>query len=456
MSHTVFFSEWVEDLQWEDIPGEILQQTKRCLLDSIGCMAGGARTKPGKISSELASVWGGNPEATIIGGNQLVAARHAAFANATMANALDYDDTLQGHPGSTTFPTVMAAAEKWHSSGKEMLLAAIVGYELSVRAMGLMQPLIPRYRAMWDLGTLQAYGAAAAAAMLAGLDSKGIANAIGLITGTTVVPLPRKERYDGEGRSMLKSAYGWVADACIGAAELTLSGFSGPGHALDDNMGFWVIQPSEKLGLKDFSDQLGRKWAIEDVAFKPFMACRFIHPVLQGIEELLLRHKFEGNVVKKIEVGSFSLLSDEHHRIYRPVSGTDAQFSVPFTVAAMLSAGGISPESYSEDTLFDPEVLELADRVSVTVVDEFEDAFPGRLGARVRLEMCDGRVDEVVVENPRGSPDQPLTDEELLIKFQNLTHPLLDEKRTQKIRSLVESFEDLAEIRTFTCLLGEV
>lgn len=454
MSHTVLFSEWVENLQWEDIPGKIVQQTKRCFLDSIGCMVGGARSKPGRISAKLASDWGGNPEATIIGGIQPVAARHAAFANATMANALDFDDTLQGHPGSTTFPTVMAAAEKWHSSGKEMLMAAIVGYELSVRAMGLMQPMIPRYRAMWDLGTLQAYGAAAAAAKLAGLDFKGIANAIGLITGTTVVPLPRKERYEGEGRSMLKSAYGWVADSCIVASELTLAGFSGPGHALDDNMGFWEVQPSDKLGLKNLSDQLGRKWAIMDVAFKPFMACRFIHPVLQGIEELLLRTKIEGKEINKVEIGSFSLLADEHHSIYRPISGTDAQFSVPFTVAAMLSAGRLSPETYSEDTLFDPEVLELADRVHVTKMDEFEVAFPERLGARVRLELRDGRVEEIVIKNPKGAPDQPLTDDELILKFQNLTQPLIDENRIQKIRSLIENFEDLVEINTFTRLLG--
>ena len=334
-----------------------------------------------------------------------------------------------------------------------MLLAAVIGYELSVRAMGLMQPLIPRYRGMWDLGTLQAYGAAAAAAKLAGLDSKGIANAIGLITGTAVVPLPRKERYEGEGRSMLKSAYGWVSDACIVASELTLAGFSGPGHALDDNLGFWKVQASEKLGLKDFTDHLNQKWVMPALPLNPYMACRFIHPVLQGIEELMHGQKIEVKEIKKVEVGSFSLLSDEHHSIYRPVSETDAQFSVPFTVAAMLTAGGLSPESYSEDTLFNQELLKLADRVYITVVDEFDIAFPARLGARVRLERCDGQVDEVVVENPKGSPDQPLKERELQIKFRNLTEPLLGEKRTQKIQFIIENFEDLEEIITFTRLL---
>jgi len=125
-----------------------------------------------------------------------------------MANTLDYDDTLQGHPGSTTYPTMIAAVEKWNKSCKEMLIAAVICYKLSVSAMDLMQPIIHRYRSMWDLGTLQAYGSTAGVAKLAGLTDNGIANAIGIITGTTVNPLPCKERFPGDGRSMQKSAYG--------------------------------------------------------------------------------------------------------------------------------------------------------------------------------------------------------------------------------------------------------
>jgi 2-methylcitrate dehydratase PrpD len=453
MSETAAVARWIAELEWEDIPPEVIAQAKRCLIDFLACATGGACSEPGRISASRALHWGGPEEATVIGAQHRVAARHAAFANATMANALDFDDTLFGHPGATTFPAALAAAEKWKRSGKEFVLAVVVGYELSVRAMALLQPLIPRYQAMWDLGTLQAYGAVAAAARLAGCDAAGIANALGLLSGTTPLPLPRKQRYPGEGRSMLKSAYGWATDAAIVAVEMTEGGFSGPGHALDDNMGFWTVAPSDRLEVSSFSEKLGQSWAIMDVAFKPFMACRFIHPVLQGVEEILKQEPIAPEEVEQVEISSFSLLGDEHHYILEPVSGTDAQFSVPFTVAATLLSGGLTPDSYEAHTLRSPEVQALARQVVVNVDPEYEKAYPGRLGAHVRIIGRDGRTRESRIDDPRGTAEQPLTAEALDEKFRSLAEPLLGAGGTDELAVAAETIEELSSIESFTRLL---
>lgn len=453
MSETVVVSGWVADLRWEDLPTEVVKQAKRCLLDFLACSIGGAKSEPGHIVSDMAIRWQGRGESTVIGAPTMVPARHAAFANATMANALDYDDTLFGHPGATTFPAVLAAGEKWRRSGKEVLLAAVIGYELSVRTMALLVPLIPRYQAMWDLGTLQSWGATAAAARLAGLDAAGVANAVGLISGTAPVPLPRKQRYSGEGRSMLKSAYGWAADGAILATELTCQGFTGPGHVLDDNMGFWQTAPSDRLNIATFSDALGQSWAIQRVAFKPYMACRFIHPVLQAVEEILHQGPLPANSIEKVEVSSFSLLADEHHFIQRPVSGTDAQFSVPFTVAVMLRDGRLTPESYQSDMLRNPDVLQLVDRVEVKVESTFENAFPDKLGALVRVVQRGGTVFEARVDDPKGSDTQPLLDEELAEKFHSLAGPSLSHEYAKQIWSAVEKLEQLTSLEPLMELL---
>lgn len=453
MSETVAVSSWAADLQWKDLPAEVINQAKRCLLDFLACSIGGAKSEPGRIASDMAIQWEGRGESTVIGESTMVPARHAAFANATMANALDYDDTLFGHPGATTFPAVLAAGEKWRRSGKEVLLAATVGYELSVRTMALLEPLIPRYQSMWDLGTLQAWGATAAAARLARLDAAGVANAIGLISATAPVPLPRKQRYSGEGRSMLKSAYGWAADGAILATELTCRGFTGPGHALDDNMGFWQLAPSERLNIANFSDALGQSWAIRRVAFKPYMACRFIHPVLQAVEEILQQGPLSADSIEKVEVKSFSLLADEHHFIQRPVSGTDAQFSVPFTVAAMLRDGRLMPESYQSGMLRNPEMLRLVDRVEVKVESGFDNAFPERLGAHVRIVQRDGAALEASVDDPKGSDTHLLSDEELAEKFHSLADPSLGHGRARQIWSAVEKLDQMATLDLFMDLL---
>jgi 2-methylcitrate dehydratase PrpD len=453
MLHTSVVTRWIASLKWEDIPKDVIQQAKYCLLDFLGCTAGGAQTTPGRICTKAAINWGGAAEASIIGASPHVAARHAAFANGMMANALDFDDTLFGHPGSTTFSASLAAAEKWEASGKEFLLAAIVGYEFSVRAAALMRPLVPRYLAIWDAGALQAYGATAAAARLGKLSESGIANALGIISATAPVPEPRKNRYPGEGRSMLKSCHGWSADAAIVAVEMSLVGLTGPGHVFDDNMGFWNMVSSPDLGITNISEKLGEHWSIRQVEFKPYMSCRFIHPVLQGIEELMRRRIIIPDDIERVEVSSFSLLTDEHHNIMRPVSITDAQFSVPYTVAAMLSRGMVTPESYAEENLGDPDMLSLMDKVTVKVDPEFEKAYPGRLGSQVRIVSKNGQSDEIRVENPKGSPERPMTEEELLMKFQNLSVPLLGRQNTDELAAMINRIDELPNLATLTKLL---
>jgi 2-methylcitrate dehydratase PrpD len=446
MSQTAKVAQWVADLQWEDLPADVIHQAKRCVRDFIGCAVGGTETAVGQIAVKAALEWGGPAEATVIGSEQGVAARHAAFANSTLANALDFDDTLHGHHGATTCPTALAAGEKWPASGKALLLAIIAGYELSARALILLQPIIPRFESMWDLGTLQAYGACAAAARIAGLSAGGVENALGLVSGTSVVPLPRKQRLPGEGRTMLKAAYGWASDAAIVAVQMTAAGFVGPSRALDDNLGFWREVASESFGLSSFADQLGSFWSILQVEFKPYMACRFLHPVLQGVEALRGRHNLASSVVKKVDVRAFSLLGDEHHYILRPPSGIDAQYSLPYTVAALLHAGHLSAKEFDAAALKNQAILELAERVHFDVDPAIDSAYPSRLGAQVRISTVDGQVYETIVEHPKGSPSQPLSDVELADKFYSLVVPSLGQARADELSALVDRLEKLPNL----------
>jgi 2-methylcitrate dehydratase PrpD len=452
MNQTETISTWAEGLSWDDLPNEVIQKAKRCLWDFSACLLGGASSTPGKIALRLALEWGGRPEASLAGVGKKVAARHAAFANATLANALDYDDTLHGHPGSTTFPVALAAGEKWNANGREFILSVVLGYELAVRAMSSMEPIIPRYLSMWDLGTLQAFGSAITAARLARLKSSEIANTLGLVSGTAPVPLPRKKRVFGEGRSMLKSAYGWAVDAAIVASEMTIAGFKGPSQALDDNLGFWRLKQDVA-----FTDGLGESWEIINVEFKPYMACRFLHPVLEGVETILQRKPISIEQVRKVDIQSFSLLGDEHHYILNPVSATDAQFSVPYTVAAMLRFGQLIPEAYADSSLKDRDILDLARRVNVTSESGFETAYPERLGARVQLELNDGTRDEVSIEHPKGSKDHPLQDDELQKKLFMMASPLLGEEKTDQLATTIERMEELKNISTFArCLHSDL
>jgi 2-methylcitrate dehydratase PrpD len=453
MTATDRIARFVHELSVATLSPAVMAVARRCLRDALGCILGGAGSEAGRYAAALAQEMGGAPEATLVPSESLLPAPLAAFAHATMANALDFDDTLFGHPGATVIPTVLALGEAVGAEGSALLTALVAGYEVSARVVACARPLVPRYKAMWDLGTLQTYGAAAAAAKLLGLPPEKVRTALGLAAATAPAPLGRKDRaLAEEGRSMVKSAYGWTAHSAILAARLAQRGFTGPAHIFDGTMGFWEMGPAATSRIAHLTDRLGETYLLEEVQFKPYPACRFLHPVLDGVRDLLAGG-VRGEAVRDVEVRGFALLQDEYHNIPRPRSPTDAQFSVPYTVAVMLLDGRLIPEAFTPERLTDPRTLELAGRVRVTVDPDFEAAYPLQLGAAVTVTATDGRRLEVRVDRPRGDPGRPLTEEELQEKFRLLAEPTLGPDRTAALGALIDALPDLDSVRRLTALL---
>lgn len=455
MTLTDRIATFVQDLSFVDLPPAVVEAARRCLRDSLGCILGEAGSEPGRLATGLVRQMGGAPEATLVlGGGLRLPAPLAAFAHATMANALDFDDTLFGHPGATVVPAVLALGELTGADGRALVTALVAGYEVSVRVVACARPLIPRYEAMWDLGTLQTYGATAAAGKLLGLPQETLRTALGLAGATAPVPLGRKPReLADEGRSMIKSAYGWAVHSAILAARLAQSGFTAPAHIFDGTMGFWEVGPSPSARIAHFTDGLGERFLIEDVHFKPYPACRFIHPVLDGIREIV-GAGVRGQAVRQIEIRAFHLLADEYHNIPRPRSVTDAQFSVPYCAAAMLVDGVLTPRAFTGERLRDPNVLKVVDSVQIRVDPDLDAAFPQHLSAAVTIITVDGHRWEARVDRPRGDPELPLTEEELEEKFRLLAEPALGRERATHLSGLIRNLPDLDSVRRLSALLA--
>jgi 2-methylcitrate dehydratase PrpD len=453
MTATDRLAGFVHELSIAAIPPTVVELARRCLRDALGCILGGAGTEPGCYAAALAQEMGGTSEATLVLNESLLPAPLAAFAHATMANALDFDDTLFGHPGATVVPTVLALGEAIDADGSALLTALVAGYEVSARVVACARPLIPRYTAMWDLGTLQAYGAAAAAAKLLSLSPEKVNAALGLAGATAPTPVGRKDRaLAEEGRSMVKSAYGWTAFSAILAARLVQRGFTGPAHIFDGTMGFWEMGAAVTPRIAHLTDRLGEIFLLEEVQFKPYPACRFLHPVLDGVRNLVAAG-VQAEAVREVEVRGFALLQDEYHNIPRPRSSTDAQFSVPYTVAVMLLDGRLAPEAFTPERLTDPRILALADRVRVTIDPAFDAAYPQQLGAAVTITTMDGRRLEVRVDRARGDPGHPLTEEELSEKFRLLAEPALGRDRAAALGALIDALPDVDSVRRLTAPL---
>lgn len=429
---------WVSELKFDDLPTDVLGAIRRCLIDFSACVLGGSQSIMGAIAGRSGMAWGGTPESSVAGSPARVAAQNAAWVNSTLANALDFDDTLHGHPGATTFPVALALGEREDASGEDFVAAVAAGYEIAVRSLVSMQPMVPRFEGQWDLGTLQTYGAAAAAGRILRFSGRDIETLFGLASATAPVPLPRKERELQGPRSMVKSAYGWASMAAVMAADLVAAGFSGPNAAFDGTMGFWRMLEDDSGGSR-LTDNLGEDWAVLKAEFKPFMACRFLHPAIQAFQEILDSEHPQDEEIKSISVHSYRMLGDEYHFRSRPESVIDAQFSLPYLLATMAVFGELGLGSYEQETLSNERILSLADRVEFVIDDEYDSAFPDKYGARVAVKMGSGYKVSRGVDHPHGSADSPLSDSELVRKFRKLAQPVLSQENASSLLSLIKA-----------------
>lgn len=453
-TETSAIAEFAASLRFDDLPASVVASAQRCVLDTLGCILGGAQTTPGRVIADVLREHGGRAEATVVPDGDRLSAPSVAMIHATRANALDYDDTLFGHPGAPVISAVLAAAEAMGASGQDCLAAIVVGYDISARAMACRRPRVPRYEAVWDLGTLQAYGVAAAVGRLRGLKAPAIEQALGIVGATAPTPLGRKDRtLQQAGRSMIKSAYGWTAQAGMLAPELADRGFTGPQAILDGTMGFWEPVKATGAPFSSLTGQLGKVYAIEATQFKPYPACRFLHPALDALRSVHERQSLRPDEIAQIEVEGFALLGDAYHNIPRPASITDAQFSVPFVLASFVLDGELRPEAFTESRLADPRVAALTSLVTVRVDEEHEARFPERLGTTLTVRLRDGRLLQQRTDVPRGSPERPLTDHELEEKFRLLTRGTLSDGQAARAIAEIRDFPDKPTVQPLIAAL---
>jgi 2-methylcitrate dehydratase PrpD len=440
-------AKYISETDFDDLPSTVVSQAKRCLLDSIGCMLGGyAWTEIGKIMVDFAKSAGGKPEATVVGSGDKTWAGQAAFTNAALANGLDYDDTP--HIGAVIVPTVFGVGERENATGKDVITALVVGYDVAFRVLLFLNPIVHRTRNVWDDGTLETYGAVASASKLLGLDPVEINGAMGIVYRTAPMPDARKTRELGGPRSPIKSSFGWAAHCGIVAAILAQKGLKGTMNAFDGNLGFWKMTSEPKKGLSNITDRLGEKFMIEEIDFKPYPCCRHLHAPLDALNSILSRGIQPKNI-KRLTVKTKPLLANEHYDIRHPQSMTDAQFSVPFTIAALSAHGTLTPEHFL--ALNDREVHDLMSR---TVIEADSGLKDDEFAAAVRVELQDGSVYEEIVTHPRGSPQNPLSDDEISQKFKLLAKKAIGSKKASELMTAISAIDKVKKVSEITSLLS--
>jgi 2-methylcitrate dehydratase PrpD len=283
--------DFVQSLQWQELPVAVQHQSKRCLMDILGALIAGSRTPVAAIMRRTARRQFSGDQATILVWGERVSSAGAALANGFMANALDIDDgyrNVKGHPGACALPPLLVAAElAGHCRGSQLLTALVIGYELGIRA-GLIRHAT--YDCYHGSGSWGAIAGAAAAGRLLGCSRDQLFHAMG--TAEYHAPIaPMMKGIDTP--AMGKDSIGWGCMVAVLAALMARDGFTGITPLFDD-------APEVKLIAS-----LGAKWEILDLYFKPFAACRWAQPAVAGTLKIVREHQLTPERIRSIRVRTF-------------------------------------------------------------------------------------------------------------------------------------------------------
>ena len=449
MSVTARLAEFIVKTTARDCPDAAVTQVRRATLDTLGVTLAGAAEPSAVAVRGVVRAEGSTPLCTVVGTSLRAAPTWAALANGTAGHAHDFDDTnfaLMGHPSTPLLSAALAAAEAETASGRDVVVAYLIGFEISAAIGIALNP--DHYTRGWhatsSIGTL---GCAAAAAKLLGLDVDQTRHALGVAAS---LASGLKENFG----SMTKPFHaGHAARNGVFAAMLAREGFTASDTALDGTQGYAAAFSQTKLGAGAF-EALGHDWQIlaSGIAVKPYPSCALTHSAIDALLALRAQHALGADQVEDIEVGVNHVVPEvlRHHQ---PATGLEKKFSMQFCAAEALATGRVEIVSFEEGATA-AGTLSLMDRVRMVVDPTLPDGLEQHAWSRVTVRLRDGRTLASPPRGASGHPDQPLTDAQLRAKFLGCAAPVLGAGEAEGVAEQLAHLEDVPDIRALTSRLA--
>jgi 2-methylcitrate dehydratase PrpD len=425
MGATKELVDFIVDTSFKDLPNEVIDHMKYCVLDWLGVALAGSMEPEIEGVTSFVRGMGGNQESTIIGTPFKTSCLNAALSNGIMGHLVELDDIHEEsiiHPAAPVMPAALALSEREGLRGKDLLTAVALGYEVEIRLGMALNP--SHYRFWHPTGTCGTFGATVAAGKLLNLNKGEMTNALGL-AGTEAAGLV--EVFGTTGKPLNA---GRAAMDGLMAAMLAQKGFTGPESILEAERGYLHATSSEP-NIEKITEDLGRRWEAMNNIFKLHASCGHTHGALDAVLEIVEREGIEAGEVDEVTVATYPIAAELVGKNYDPKTVSEAKFSLPYCVAASLIHGKVSLNEFSSEKLGDPEILKLGKRVKVLIDPEYVDV---RLGsAKVNVRLKNGDEYNARIDVPSGYPRNPLTGLELKNKFKTLSSLSLPEERTREI-----------------------
>jgi 2-methylcitrate dehydratase len=483
LSHNI--AEWACGLKYEDLSPEAIQAAKLFWFDSIGCALGGSQQEDAKIllkhhramagekansrdsstkKPALIEAEGlgtpkehdraeqGDGQATSFVSGFKTNPVDAAFLNGHMIRAMDYNDIYWKadpcHP-SDLIAAPLALCESEGLSGKDLILATIIAYEIEMRLCEIGRPGVREYG--WHHATLSAFAAPVAAGRVLNLTPEQMVSAIGISASRTFCPGAVTA---GKLTNMKNTVDPWAGRMGAESALLAREGFSGPEHIIDGKEGLFAVfshvqykgQPASFDGealVADLPSSTKSHYRILDCGMKSFPIEALSHAPLTAMMKTVKENNIKADKVKEIKVEVIAraadILGDPHK--YRPDSKETADHSLPYCMAVGLVDGMVTPLQFKEERVLDKSLIPIMDKIKVVANEEFEALFPKFQPSRVTITTNDGKSHSTRVDVPKGDPRDPMTEEEIAVKFTALGGDVIGKDQCKKLQSFIMSIE---------------
>lgn len=436
------------NLRYEDIPAPVLRRAEDLLLDCLASILAGASARAVQAIDRYAAAMGpaDGPSEVLIT-RRRTTPLFAAMVNAAAAHVVEQDDVHNGsvfHPAAVVFPPALAVAQALGSSGRDLLTAAVAGYEVGIRVGEFLGR--SHYKIFHTTGTAGTLAAAVTTGRLLGLSPEQMLHALGS-AGTQAAGLWEFLR-DAADSKQLHTAKA-AADG-VTAAYLAREGFTGARHILEGPQGM-AAGMSTDADPSRLCDRLGQRWALAETSFKFHASCRHTHPAADALQQALRdNHLTEDDVervVAHVHQGAIDVLGP----VVNPQTVHQSKFSMG-TVLALIARQGRAGLAEFDAGLDDPGVAAFRGKVEMALDPEVDGAYPQRWIGKVTVYTRDGRVLHGRVDEPKGDPGNTLSRAEIEDKTLSLGR-YADAATEQELRGLIATIWGLEKVGKVEALL---
>jgi 2-methylcitrate dehydratase PrpD len=448
MDVTAAIAKFAGRLQYDKIPPPALAEAKKAVRDCLGVALAGSKEEDAKICAEIARQESAKEESTVYGQRLKSSAIHAAFANGTAAHAMDFDHsfTLTGQPTAPIIPATFALGEALGASGRQILEAYVAGFEATA---SLVFSLRDASQDGWHApGNLGVFGAAVACAKLLRLNAAQIQMALGIassMAGGVVANFG----------TMTKPLHvGLAARNGVTAAKLAHSGFTANAQAIEAGVGFYEnFYHGSPIDTRPI-EELGKTFAMETdgVRIKPYPCGGLTHPTIDATFELCAKQGISADMIDSVDA---AVTKHTYNRIVFkvPQTGIQGKFCMPYLLARAIIDKKVGLDIFTDEAVREPKILKLAERIEMRLDTNLKATSPGGRPCRVTMRLKNGQSHSCEKEHAKGSPEVPMTEEELRGKFTDCARLTLDRDTTERARESIERLETLSDIRPLCQLL---